>query len=276
MLGMHTYVGEHRRLPGNFSVLSQKGECGKDWFEWESWLGLRYSWDYGKWFNKGSDPPHSTVDLWAWVEETVPHKGSLYKYVKDAGVYLCPKDKRGSPDSESPTGGGGNGVFSYTMNYLIGYANPDSLTSFRYVRDFTQCPVVLPPIQPNKPTIKAGTRIVWSASEMIVLMEEHPWNNTNQSIPEDNLGHSSYLVMRHFPRKTDGKGMFAFLDGHTEAKRYPYEGKSVNPRDPNKPKLQGLDICNQYQYPYDYCDRESGLCTDDDGENEEAFIYRIR
>jgi len=275
-LAMHTYIADHGRLPGNFTVLSQLGDCGVDWHEWESWLGLRLSVDYMVGgqplrFSVGFDPPRHTYDLWDWVGETAPHKGSLFKYVsRDKEVYLCPKDKRGLPDSESPLGGGGNGVFSYTMNYLIGFKKPEDLTSFRYVRDFKQQGNAL---EPPFPLIKGGTRVVWSQSDMILLMEEHPWNSTNQSIPSDCLERASYLVMRHHPHAREGQGNFAFMDGHVQPKRYPYFGEITNEREQGKydyPKLLGLDICNEYRYPYDWPG------TEDDGDNEKAYIYKLR
>jgi len=278
MLGMHMYVADHKRLPGNFTVLSQKGKCGTGWKYWESWLGLPNSWEqidaaFSVWGVGGKIKP--TQDLWQFLEDfAVPKKGTLFKYVKDPKVYLCPKDKRGLPSSD-PLGGGGNGVFSYTMNHLIGFKSPESLASFVYRKDFYQISAALPA---PFPLIKENTRVIWSPSEMITLMEEHPWNNTNQSVPEDNLGPHSYLCMRHDPQATQGKGMFAFLDGHVEMKRYPFFGepKSGGGWNQNeRPKLVGIDILNQYRLPY-RMDGEGDYNTRDDGVNQDEFIHKLR
>jgi len=286
--GMLMYVTAHQRLPGNFTVLNKLpyNVCSGDLLTCQgnrqSWLGLHNTWptQYGGHGNGpfsfyGYGPPHTTQDLWAFLEETkVPTQGSLFKYCKDNKVYLCPKDKRGIPQPADPMGGGGNGVFTYTMNYLLGWQSPEKVSSFRYVADFTRVPSGLS--IKGDPVIPAGKKITWSQSGMILLLEEHPHNNTNQSYPLDNMERMSQPVFRHNPQSTSAQLNLAFLDGHAEAKRYPFRGDIPEDGGPWSSTSRGgriylIDILNDFMYPYEY--HGDNGSTGDGGENEDAFVY---
>jgi prepilin-type N-terminal cleavage/methylation domain-containing protein/prepilin-type processing-associated H-X9-DG protein len=264
-IAMLTYTAEFGRLPGNNGIFwgawARSGSPGTGWPDWkpgDSWLGLR-------------DPP-TTWDisqqdqLWAFIDATVPKMGSLYRYVRNEKVYLCCKDQKGLPNSEDTTGGGGNGRFSYTVNTWVGFKSPEELQSFKYVANFQTKAGALPP---KVSTIPAGTKVMWSASQMPLLIEEHPWNNTNHGRPNDGWAADSYLVLRHYPSKRVGRANFTFLDGHGELRRYPYVADPTSSW-ASETKLQGLDLFNEFRFPYSYDGNTGGR------ENEEAFAYKFR
>ncbi len=264
-LAMHAYASESGRLPPNNSVFwlawERSGRPGGPWPTWkpsDSWLGMR-------------DPEHAfptseQEQLWAHIDATVPRKGSLYKYLRDEKVYLCSKDHRGMPNSEDVTGGGGNGRFSYTMNGWLGFKAPESLQTFTYTTRFVTAAGALPP---KVAEIPAGTTIKWPPSQMPLLIEEHPWNNANHGWVGDSWAADTYLVLRHYPRERTGRAPFAFLDGHVEFKMYPYRADKPLVRGGDVAKLQGLDLFNEYRFPYSYDGNVGGY------ENEEAFAHKF-
>jgi prepilin-type processing-associated H-X9-DG protein len=214
--------------------------------------------------------------MWAFMDTcgssvpgppAVPRRGSLYRYAKNDQVYLCPKDKQGAPDSRDPKGGGGNGRFSYTLNGLLGFKKLEQLTGFTYVQNFQ---VMSGAIVPRVTSIKKGTNVKWASSKMVTFIEEHPFNNTNQSWPLDGWEPHSYISLRHFPQRREGKANFAFLDGHVESRRYPFDVD-----DPGPPRrtntLLGLDILNEFRFPYDYYGLNAGGSA-----NELAFIHKFK
>lgn len=266
-MAMHVYTSEQKSLPGTSQVFwaawEQAGRPGTGWPDWkasDSWVGLRHQemeYDLNK-----------QQELWAHIDATVPQQGSLYKYLKNEKVYLCPKDRRGLPDPNDPKGGGGNGVFSYTMNGLLGFNTPEHVNSFTYVADFRQYEGALPV---KREVIPAGTRVTWSSSRMILLMEEHPWNNLNHGWVNDSMSADSFLVFRHSPSRTEGRGNFAFVDGHVEMKRHSYSVTRLNPTGRGKIQtLQGLDIFNEYLLPYDHDGNAGGAA------NETTFMRQFK
>ncbi|MBI4581918.1 MAG: type II secretion system protein [Planctomycetes bacterium] len=256
-VAMHSYVTSSLSLPGTNGVFwtsfLRAGKRG--WPQWkasDSWLGIL---DPSTQFTTAMQE-----QLWAHVAATVPQQGSLYKYVKDDNVYLCTRDKKGYPNPEDPAGGGGNGRFSYTMNGFLGFRKPESVGSFTYVEDFETKAGAL---KPKVAMIPKGRTIKWSQSQMPLLFEEHPWNNTNHGIPGDDFAADAYLVLRHYPQKTKGKANFLFLDGHGEMRLYPWISDFSRT---GGAKLQGIDIYNEYMFPYNYDGNAGGKA------NEEAFV----
>jgi prepilin-type N-terminal cleavage/methylation domain-containing protein/prepilin-type processing-associated H-X9-DG protein len=245
MLGMTSYMTEAGRFPGTNAVFetarARDNPSGPYWEPRDSWLGMR-------WAPKSWDTNEQDL-LWQFVDETVPKLGSLYKrYIRNEQVYLCSKDKRGLPDPNDPAGGGGNGRFSYTVNGVIGFKTPEELQSFTYVVDFTTMDGALPA---KYKTIPAGTRVRWASSDMPVLIEEHPWNNTNHGRPTDGWAPDSYLAFRHYPRKRNGRTPFAFLDGHVQLRMYTYRFDPSR-TDPGGAALLGVDLFNEFRFPYSW------------------------
>ncbi|GEM_PF-4822671 len=179
---------------------------------------------------------------------------------------MCPTDLKGMPDAENPAGGGGNGRFSYTMNGILGFKAVEQIQESTYVTDFQVMEgAMITPIQ----MIPVGTRITWSPAVMTMLIEEHPWNNTNHGFVGDSRAADSYLALRHDPRTTGAVANFGYLDGHAESKRYPYYGNKKGLAG-NVFKLQGVDLFNELRFPYTYAGNNGGW------ENEYAFIHRFR
>lgn len=273
MLGMHTYAAEHRALPGTEDVFGKAYGGGvptaaRNWKPGDSWLGLPYA---GPPYTSASMPPPWTNDkqqgLYDFVSQNAPRKGSLFRYVRNEYAYLCPKDVKGLPDPEDPKGGGGNGRFSYTMLGSLGFKQPENCGSFTYVATFTQVKgagYVLPI------TIPAGKKFGWTLSKMVALVEEHPWNNTNHGRPGDSWATDSYLAFRHHADNNGGKGMFSFLDGHVEPRRYPYFVRDGTNVPPVYNKFQGLDLLNDLKIPYEYPGATGGA------ENNKVWMHSFQ
>jgi len=271
-VAVHTYTAANRCLPGTSDVWwsswenagSPANAAGKNlpfWRPSDTWLGLLPPPTY----------PWGTVlqqqEIWDHIAATVPQRGSLWRYARDRKVFLCAADKKGLPDPENPAGGGGNGVFSYTLNGLMGFVQPERLQSFTYVKDFEVKEAAVPA---REEWIRAGTRVVWSPSEMMLLYEEHPWNNTNHGIVNDSLSADSYLALRHDPKGRAGRANFGYVDGHVASKRYNYWGDFVNRAGVRDAKLQGLDIWNEYRLPYSYDGNAGGEA------NVRALVHQFK
>ncbi len=214
MTGHLFYVQDHKRLPATHSTLSRNG-CGGSAFsvqEIENRKAL-LTWEGGY---------RVTVSN---KELAVPVKGTIFRYTKSADIYLCPSDREGAPE-DTPTGGGGNGLLSYSMNAYLGYKTPESLTAFTYVDD-----VAIPQksVDGRTRTFDAGQRVVWTGGTMPVLFEEHPnyYHNSGASGHADgNFNTVDRIVTRHSPSKDDGdKGRtnIAYLDGHVATRLYRWE-----------------------------------------------------
>jgi prepilin-type N-terminal cleavage/methylation domain-containing protein/prepilin-type processing-associated H-X9-DG protein len=267
---VHVYSAANSRLPGTDSAwwvsyqASSKppNPAGRRWPNWragDSWLGLLcppdHPWDVNE-----------QQLLWNHVAATVPRQGSLWRYVHDEKVYLCPTDLKGMPNGDDPKGGGGNGRFSYTMNGILGFKAPEQIQSFTYVTDFQVMEGAnVAPVQ----TIPAGTRVSWSPAVMTMFIEEHPWNNVNHGFVGDSWAADSYLALRHDPRTSGAMANFGYLDGHAESKRYNWFGNKKD-RAGNVSKLQGVDLFNELRFPYNYAGNTGGW------ENEYAFMHRFR
>ena len=270
MKGMYGYIAVERALPGTSTVWwssyakssQPPNAAGRRWANWvpsDSWLGLLHVPEYAFGVDKQEE-------LWAHVDATVPRQGSLFRYLKSDKVYLCPSDQKGMPDPESPGGGGGNGTFSYTMNGLLGFSGPDKLSRFTYVANFEVVEVAM---EADVEMIPKGTKVRWPAARMVTLFEEHPWNNTNHGIPSDSLAEDAYPVMRHDPRPKDAMLNLAYLDGHVQPKRYPYWGDKKDRAGNANSKVQGVDLMNEFQFPYDYDGNQGGAA------NAEAVTHQF-
>lgn len=275
MLGMHTYVASEKVMPGSFDVLwtafakkygGLPGQATLDpavattnWRPGDSWLGLQWPPQFD------TRNPGVAEQLQQFVAARAPQRGSLYRYVRNEKAYLCPKDKIGKADPRDPRGGGGNGRFSYTMYGSLGFKPPEKSTSFTYVATFQQKPGALKaPI-----TIPAGTKKQWTMSKMFSLAEEHPWNNINHGYVGDSWAADSYLAFRHHSTPDGGMGMFAFLDGHVEARRYPYFVRNTTVFPPTESVFQGLDLLNDYQIPYSHDGNTGGAA------NMKAWVHQF-
>lgn len=154
----------------------------------------------------------------------VPLKGTIYRYTKDMGIYLCPGDRPGVAD-DSPHGGGGNGRLSYSMNAYIGCKTQEELTNFVYVETVNNVPL---PGGNRYRSFKLGERVVFNPSQLMYLFEEHPFDNMNNGYPEGNFNtQSDRIVTRHSPARSLndpsqlGRTNIAFLDTHVESQLYP-------------------------------------------------------
>ena len=151
----------------------------------------------------------------------MPGKGTLFRYVKQAAVYLCPSESPG-PADDTPLGGGGNGRLSYSMNAYIGYKAPEQLQSFTYVADSLDNPL---PGGQKKVSFNAGQRVVFSTSTFMTLFEDHPSYHTNSSYPDGSFNCIDRIATRHTlttkGNASEGRSSIAFLDGHVEARLYP-------------------------------------------------------
>jgi prepilin-type N-terminal cleavage/methylation domain-containing protein/prepilin-type processing-associated H-X9-DG protein len=265
---LHVYVGANQRLPGTADVWWTAWEdAGKPpnpagnilpyWEATDSWLGLTPAQEY----------PWGTLEqqqeIWDHIDATVPQGGSLWRYARDEKIYLCPRDKKGIPDPDDPAGGGGNGRYSYTVNGMVGFKSPEELCRFGYVTDFE---VKEGAMVARDKLIPEGTRVTWSTARMMLLYEEHPWNNTNHGFVNDSLAADSYLALRHDPKGKGGRANFGYLDGHVDSKRYDFWGDKVNRAGVSDAKLQGLDILNEFRFPYSYDGNKGGR------ENVSAFM----
>jgi len=154
----------------------------------------------------------------------VPQIGTIFRYTKDAALYVCPGDRPGAAD-ETPHGGGGNGRLSYSMNAYIGCKTFEELASFVYVEAVNGVPL---PGGIRSRSFKRGERVVFAPSQMMYLFEEHPFDNLNNGYPEGNFN-TQYdrITTRHSPaRSLDdpralGRTNIAYLDAHVESRMYP-------------------------------------------------------
>ena len=165
-----------------------------------------------------------------------PKRGTIYKYIRSEGPYLCPSDKPG-PATDTVLGGGGNGRLSYSMNAYIAFKSPSQLTSFRYVVAELNRP--LPDwdfMQPSQRvrSFQAGDRVVFTSSTLMTMFEEHPFYSINNGYPEGNFGTVDSITTRHSPASSlnrpgsKGRSNIGYLDTHVETGLYP--APTVAPR----------------------------------------------
>lgn len=157
-----------------------------------------------------------------------PTFGLLFPLVKDEKAYLCPEDKPG-PSNNSPTGGGGNGKFSYTMFASLGLRPLERIPTRREeVSGGSRGGSVVGKLLPKR-----------AFAKIPLFVEEHPWTINTIDKPfgghmEGNFNTSDdRVVMRHPPfskrpaRDLEATGApfgdlkqgvteMGFADGHVE------------------------------------------------------------
>ncbi len=228
MTGQLLYAHDSRRLPATHSLFYEQLLFPGGVRCWplaagNTWEGARGGTAYGTpWRNN------------AEFIRDVPRKGTIFRYLKDEKLYVCPSDKPGAATKDI-AGGGGNGRLSYSMNAYIAYKKPEDLLHYRYVATVANRPL---PGTTRTRTISAGERIGWSSSTFWVLVEEHPYYviNRDAPVPGDSVGspegnfnsNVDRIVTRHSPGigsvtdvRAKGRTNMAFLDGHVETRIYP-------------------------------------------------------
>lgn len=220
MNGMQLYVADFKVLPATQSTFYLNSYLYKITTLWP--------------IPRPADPKATT---WVWdgamggyadrfdlnFQKDVPKRGTLFRYVRDEKVYLCPSDKEGTA-TDTPLGGGGNGRISYSMNAYIGYKSMESFV--RGSNDSGQGWLLDGGnIVPHK---YVKTRKTWSPSEMITMVEEHPYYYKNRNF-EGNFNVSDQIVARHSPgamaptgtRSVKGRAVMAYADSHVSTNLYP-------------------------------------------------------
>ena len=257
MNGMHYYVADYGVLPGTHSLFYMQALFGGAWSRPSgvTWDGARDRMDGLNYTAAYTQPHHLDLEF----VDHVPGKGTVFPYLKDASVYVCPADKPG-PATDTPTGGGGNGRLSYSLNAYIGYKSPESLQSFTYVGDSLDNPL---PDGEQTRSFFAGQRVAIAPGNFMTMFEEHPNFHMNTSWPEGNFNGLDKLATRHMPRRDNdktnpvGRTGIAFLDGHAEGRKYPA-------------KTEGKALFTEFGQPYFW--RSSGPVDQD---NMRAFIKKL-
>ncbi len=168
-------------------------------------------------------------------KEDVPQRGSIFRYVRNRDVYLCPSEEVGSA-TDTPDGGGGNGRISISMNSYIAFKSPDQMrrppkTGGWVVEgnDRNGQPVRSPQPEARR----------WSPSEMFVLVEEHPFYHKNVNC-EGNFNVTDRIVSRHsivrYPRPASrtaadlglGRTNIGYLDGRVDAELGPIQREAYD------------------------------------------------
>jgi prepilin-type N-terminal cleavage/methylation domain-containing protein/prepilin-type processing-associated H-X9-DG protein len=258
MSGMCLYVAEQRSLPGTHGLFWMQNLFGKEWprlagVTWDGprdrQSGLTYTPAY-------QQPYYSDPEFVA----DVPARGTLFRYLKHASVYVCPSDRPGRAD-DTALGGGGNGRLSYSLNAWIGYKPPEQLQSFVYVAD---APNNALPGGRGRVSFKAGQRVGVSSSRFMCMFEDHPSYHTNNDYPDGSFNCIDAIATRHLLQTAGGNGAaegrssIAFLDGHVEARLYPS-------------KTMGRELFAEFGQPHFW--RESGP---PDNANISAFVRRLQ
>ncbi|HQA44147.1 MAG TPA: prepilin-type N-terminal cleavage/methylation domain-containing protein [Phycisphaerae bacterium] len=217
MTGMFVYVGHHKVLPATHGLFWMQIVFGQEWSRpaGVTWDGARDRQKALTYTPAYTQPYHRDPEFLA----DVPARGTLFPFVKQPAVYLCPADQPGQAD-DTPLGGGGNGKLSYSMNAYIGYRAPESLQSFRYVADSLNNPL---PGGRKQVSFKAGQRVVFSPASFMAMFEDHPNYYTNSSYPDGSFNCIDRIATRHGLRSgaSEGRASIAFLDGHVEGRLYP-------------------------------------------------------
>ncbi|MBN2447427.1 MAG: type II secretion system protein [Phycisphaerae bacterium] len=220
MSGMLVYVAEQDVLPGTHGLFWMQVLFGQEWprpagVTWDGARDRLVAMNYTPAYQEPYDQdPEFVAD--------VPGKGTLFTYLNNAKVYVCPAEKTGT-STDTPEGGGGNGRLSYSMNAYIGYRAPEQLTNFTYVADSLNNPL---PGGQEKVSFTKGQRVMFLSSRLITMFEDHPYYHTNRNYPDGSFNCIDRIATRHTPGtdeagNPDGRSTMAFLDGHVEARRYP-------------------------------------------------------
>lgn len=253
MAGMQLYVTEHDAFPGTHGLF---------WFQslftsaWPRIAGVTWDGPRDRIVGVEVTPPYTEpYHLDPEFIADVPGRGTLFPYLRDAGVYVCPADRPGSADN-SAAGGGGNGRLSYALNAFVGYQSPERLASFTYAAD---SPANLLPDGVTERSFRAGERVNFAPARFMAMFEEHPSLHLNAGFPEGSFNGIDGIATRH-GASTDGRSgraTIAFLDGHVDNPNYPA-------------RTEGRALFAEYGQPYFW--RRSGA---PDRVNVSAFIRRL-
>lgn len=258
MTGMLLYAGEQKVLPGTHGLFWIQALFGQEWprpagVTWDGARDRQVALTYTAAYQQ---PYHLDSEFVA----DVPGRGTLFRYLKQPAVYVCPSDHPGTADN-TPLGGGGNGRLSYSLNAWIGCKVPENLQSFVYAADSLNN---LLPGGRKRVSFKAGQRVTFSASRFAAMFEDHPAYHTNSSYPDGSFNCIDRIATRHMLRPgsenggSQGRSSMAFLDGHVEARLYPAQ-------------TLGRELFAEFGQPHFW--RESGL---PDRVNISAFVRRLQ
>lgn len=223
MNGQFYYIADYGVFPGTHSLFFMQRLFSAPWprISGVTWDGARDRLNNDFSFTDAYKRPyHLDPEFIA----DVPGRGTVFPYVKDEGVYVCPSDKPGEAN-DTPVGGGGNGRLSYSLNAYVGYKSPEQLGGFTYVADVLDLPL---PGGEQTRSFHAGQHVVFPASRFMTMFEEHPNSHMNTSFPEGNFNGLDRIATRHMPSSgagagamATGKATIAYLDGHAESPTYP-------------------------------------------------------
>lgn len=213
MTGVSLYMADYKVTPATLSTWDQGGPGipGRDanlkHTNWV-WDGADDAGANGAW---GNYPDRNNANFIL----DVPKRGTIFRYVRDEKLYVCPSDYKGNA-SDTAMGGGGNGRSSYSMNAYIGYKSIEDM-----VRPANATGWKLPAMPSDPSPLIVKTRATFSPSQMLVLVEEHPWGNNYESI-EGNFNVVDEIVARHSASATSGKGRsnISYLDTHIDSPFY--------------------------------------------------------
>ncbi|MEP0845073.1 MAG: DUF1559 domain-containing protein [Phycisphaerae bacterium] len=219
--GMNFYVADNKVLPLTQSVLY----LNNAYFANGWWVaGIRNPnprtpnlvWDGA--MNDPGGYGSSSADIDRFNMD-VPRRGTIFRYVKDEKLFLCPSDAPGYP-TDTPLGGGGNGRSSFSMNAYIGGKAIEDLS--RPAKSYN-----LYDPNANPVNLTVNTRRSWAPGEMFLLVEEHPFYHIAKN-KEGNFNVSDRIVTRHFPafngpspdRSLKGRTNILYVDGHATSPLY--------------------------------------------------------
>lgn len=219
--GILMYATEYKTLPATQSTfyywgywpLPRAPELTKTHWTWDGAGGNGSGGSYS-----GPDDPNFIVD--------VPRRGTIFRYTREAKLYLCPSDRPGKAE-DTPLGGGGNGRLSYSMNAYIGYKPPEKMN--RPVNEGSGWKLYDPEATPAYETVRSRT--TWAPAQMFVLVEEHPYYHSNRDYWEGNFNVSDKIVTRHMPgfsgsspaASAKGRTNIAYLDSHVASPLYSWQ-----------------------------------------------------
>ncbi len=212
MTAQLVYLTEFKKMPATLSVFYlnsvlravpncwppiREPNLGKTNWVWDGVMGGSTSGSYGF-----APANHKNPEFIA----DAPKRGTLFKFLRDAKVYLCPSDREGAPSQTDPLGGGGNGRTSYSMTAHLGYKQPENLSG-------------------RVKTNGTWRTRRWGAAEVFCFVEENPGFNKSYNL-EGNFNVSDKIVARHgviggggLTGRSPAKGRtnIAYLDGHVES-----------------------------------------------------------
>ncbi len=220
MNGMFYYIADHGVFPATHSVYYFQNLFTAEWprISGVTWDGARDNLHGLNFTDAYTEPHHLDPEF----IRDVPGRGTLFPYLNDEGVYVCPSDRPGA-QNDSPLGGGGNGRLSYSLNAYVGFKAPDQLQSFTYAADALDNPL------PGGGTrsFYAGQQVNYSAADFMTMFEEHPAFHLNAAFPEGNFNGIDRIAVRHGFQAAagddgaKGRASIAYLDGHVASPFYP-------------------------------------------------------